>query len=306
MKKQLMSQMETITDFYRNKIGQVPAGLQDGAGHFNVFKLEPYIGKSARPVPYSRRDYFKVMLVRGSGNIHYADKVIPVHKQALTFSNPQIPYKWDSTEKIISGVFCVFNHAFFLNYGNILQYNVFQPGGTHIFELSDEQYEEISKVYTRIFTEIESDYTYKYDVLRNLMLQIVHVAMKMSPSANALSRPANASARIASLFLELLERQFPIDDEHRQIRLRTPSDFARQLTVHVNHLNRAVKAVTHKTTSSLIAERLVREAGILLRQSNWNVSEIAWALGFSETTHFNNFFKKHVQMTPLKYKNSGY
>lgn len=128
MKKQLMSQMETITDFYRNKIGQVPAGLHDGAGHFNVFKLEPYIGKSARPVPYSRRDYFKVMLVRGSGNIHYADKVIPVHKQALTFSNPQIPYKWDTTEHISSGVFCVFNHAFFLNYGNILQYNVFQPG----------------------------------------------------------------------------------------------------------------------------------------------------------------------------------
>ncbi|MFM8485470.1 MAG: helix-turn-helix domain-containing protein, partial [Bacteroidota bacterium] len=66
-----------------------------------------------------------------------------------------------------------------------------------------------------------------------------------------------------------------------------------------------VKAVTHKTTSTLIAERLVREAGILLRQSNWNVAEIAWALGFSETTHFNNFFKKHVQVSPLRYKNSG-
>ena len=58
----MASQPETITDFYRNKIGHVPAGLQDGVGHFNVFKLEPFIGKSARPVPYSRRDYFKVML----------------------------------------------------------------------------------------------------------------------------------------------------------------------------------------------------------------------------------------------------
>jgi hypothetical protein len=127
-------------------LGIYPEGLQDGAGHFNVFKLEPYIGKSARPVPYSRRDYFKVMLVRGSGNIHYADKVIPVHKQALTFSNPQIPYKWDSTEHISSGVFCVFNHSFFLNYGNIMQYDVFQPGGTHVFELTDAQYDEVSAV----------------------------------------------------------------------------------------------------------------------------------------------------------------
>jgi len=300
-----MSQPETITDFYRNKIGHVPAGLQDGVGHFNVFKLEPFIGKSARPVPYSRRDYFKVMLVKGAGNIHYANKVIPVHRQALTFSNPQIPYKWDTTEHISSGVFCVFNHAFFLNYGNILQYDVFQPGGTHIFELSDEHYDVISKVYSRMFAEIESDYTYKYDVLRNLMIEVVHTALKMNPSAGSPSRPVNASARISSLFLELLERQFPVDDEHRHIQLRTPSDFARQLSVHVNHLNRAVKAVMQKTTSELIAERLVRESVILLRHSNWSVSEIAWALGFSETTHFNNFFKKHVQMSPLKYKNSG-
>jgi AraC family transcriptional activator of pobA len=300
-----MSQPETITDFYRNKIGHVPAGLQDGVGHFNVFKLEPYIGKSARPVPYSRRDYFKVMLVKGAGNIHYANKVIPVHRQALTFSNPQIPYKWDTTEHIRSGVFCVFNHAFFLNYGNILQYDVFQPGGTHVFELSDEHYDVISKVYSRMFAEIESDYTYKYDVLRNLMLEVVHTALKMNPSAGLPLRPVNASARISSLFLELLERQFPVDDEHRHIELRTPSDFARQLSVHVDHLNRAVKAVMQKTTSELIAERLVRESVILLRHSNWSVSEIAWALGFSETTHFNNFFKKHVLMSPLKYKNSG-
>ncbi|MEY4204947.1 MAG: hypothetical protein RL013_2651 [Bacteroidota bacterium] len=300
-----MSQPETITDFYRNKIGHVPAGLQDGVGHFNVFKLEPFIGKSARPVPYSRRDYFKVMLVKGAGNIHYANKVIPVHRQALTFSNPQIPYKWDTTEHISSGVFCVFNHAFFLNYGNILQYDVFQPGGTHIFELSDEHYDVISKVYSRMFAEIESDYTYKYDVLRNLMLEVVHTALKMNPSAGLPLRPVNASARISSLFLELLERQFPVDDEHRHIELRTPSDFARQLSVHVNHLNRAVKAVMQKTTSEIIAERLVRESVILLRHSNWSVSEIAWALGFSETTHFNNFFKKHVLMSPLKYKNSG-
>lgn len=300
-----MSQPETITDFYRNKIGHVPAGLQDGVGHFNVFKLEPFIGKSARPVPYSRRDYFKVMLVKGAGNIHYANKVIPVHRQALTFSNPQIPYKWDTTEHISSGVFCVFNHAFFLNYGNILQYDVFQPGGTHVFELSDEHYDVISKVYSRMFAEIESDYTYKYDVLRNLMLEVVHTALKMNPSAGLPLRPVNASARISSLFLELLERQFPVDDEHRHIELRTPSDFARQLSVHVNHLNRAVKAVMQKTTSEIIAERLVRESVILLRHSNWSVSEIAWALGFSETTHFNNFFKKHVLMSPLKYKNSG-
>ncbi|MEN9416251.1 MAG: hypothetical protein RLZ62_2555 [Bacteroidota bacterium] len=297
-----MNRIETIADFYQNKIGFLPDDLQTGAGHFNVFRLEPYIGKSSRPIPYSRRDYFKIMLVRGSGHIHYADRIIPVKKQALTFSNPLIPYKWDSTEQISEGVFCVFNYAFFLNYANITQYAVFQPGGTHVFELSDEQFEKINAIYLQMFDEIESDYMYKYDVLRNRVLELVHTALKMNPSAGMLPRPANASARIASLFLELLERQFPLDDAHRRIQLRAPSDFAGQLSVHVNHLNRAVKGVTQKTTSALIAERLVMESCILLRQSNWNVSEVAWSLGFAEATHFNNFFRKHVRMAPLQYK----
>jgi AraC family transcriptional regulator, transcriptional activator of pobA len=68
-------------------------------------------------------------------------------------------------------------------------------------------------------------------------------------------------------------------------------------------LNRAIKETTQKTTSQLIAERLVQEARILLKHSAWNVSEIAYALGFTEVTHFDNFFKKHAQLSPLKFRN---
>jgi AraC-like DNA-binding protein len=105
------------------------------------------------------------------------------------------------------------------------------------------------------------------------------------------------------LFYELLERQFPVDDNHKQINLRSASEFASQLNVHVNHLNRAVKETTQKTTSQIIADRILQESKILLKHSNWSVTEIAYALGFTEVTHFNNFFKKHIQTSPLKYRN---
>ncbi len=104
--------------------------------------------------------------------------------------------------------------------------------------------------------------------------------------------------------MELLERQFPIDDNHQKINLRSASEFAGQLNVHVNHLNRAVKETTQKTTSRIIAERILQESKILLKHSNWGVAELAYALGFTEVTHFNNFFKKHVQLSPLKFRNT--
>jgi len=123
------------------------------------------------------------------------------------------------------------------------------------------------------------------------------------PCAKFEKLPMNASQRISNLFVELLERQFPIDENHKELNLRSASDFAKQLNVHVNHLNRAVKESLEKTTSQIIAERIVRESKILLKHSAWNVSEIAYALGFTETTHFNNFFKKHVELSPLRFRN---
>jgi AraC-like DNA-binding protein len=298
-----MEKIETIEDFYKRKFGWMPDNVRNEIGHFNVFRLEPFVGEKASPVPYKRRDFFKIMLVVGSSRVHYADKIIEVQKQALSFSNPLIPYKWEHTEKISSGVFCIFNQHFFHQFGNLNQYEVFQPGGTHIFELSDDQVIRISGIFERMFEEIASEYIHKYDVLRNLVFELLHFAMKSQPETKHYKQEINASKRISMLFLELLERQFPVDENHQKVSLRSASDFAGQLNIHVNHLNRAVKETTMKTTSMIIAERILQEAKILLKHSSWSVSDIAYALGFTEVTHFNNFFKKHVNLSPLKFRN---
>ncbi len=299
-----MGQVETLEEFYKRKFDWIPERIRNGIGHFNVFKLDPYVGKAAEPVPYKKRDFYKVMLVVGSGTVHYADQVVQVQKMALSFSNPQIPYKWEHTDQIREGFFCIFNKNFFHQYADLNQYAVFQPGGQHIFELTDKQAKTVSEVFQRMFTEIASEYLHKYDVLRGLVLELIHFALKMQPSAAIEKQPINAAQRISTLFMELLERQFPIDENHQSVDLRSASDFARQLNVHVNHLNRAVKATTDKTTTQLIAERILQEAKILLKHSQWNVSDIAFALGFTELTHFNNFFKKHMQTSPLKFRNN--
>lgn len=298
-----MRKVETIEEFYKRKFNWVPDNLNNGIGHFNVFKLDPYVGVNAKPVPYARRDFFKISLTVGNGKVHFADKFYEVQKQAMTFSNPQIPYKWEHTDNIANGFFCIFDQQFFHQFGNLNQYSVYQPEGTRLFELRDEQRKLVEAVFQRMFEEINSDYIHKYDVLRTLVLELIHFALKMQPTAKCDKQPVNASQRISTLFLELLERQFPIDENHKSTSLRSASDFAAQLNVHVNHLNRAVKESTDKTTSQIIAERILQEAKILLKHSPWNVSEIAFALGFTETTHFNNFFKKHVQISPLKFRN---
>ncbi|MDO8966695.1 MAG: helix-turn-helix domain-containing protein [Algoriphagus sp.] len=72
----------------------------------------------------------------------------------------------------------------------------------------------------------------------------------------------------------------------------------------MNHLNRAVKYVSGKTTSFMIKDRILQESKRLLAISMWNISEIAFALGFGEGTHFNFFFKKHTKMNPTQFRTS--
>ncbi|MHA7128963.1 helix-turn-helix domain-containing protein [Algoriphagus namhaensis] len=297
-----MEGKETLEEFYKRKFNWIPDSLKSDFGHFNIFKVDPYLEGKLKTVPYRRRDFYKIMLVKGAARVHYADRVYEVKKQALSFSNPMVPYKWDHLGPETTGVYCLFNPRFFSNFGQIQQYEIFQPQGIHVFEIDDQESEQITGIFEQMQIELNSEYKYKYDRLRNLAFELMHFGMKLQPADLQITQHGNASLRIASIFLELLERQFPIDESHMNIQLRSPSDFAQQLNIHVNHLNRAVKEMTGKTTSQFVADRILQESKLLLKQTNWNVSEIAYALGFTEVPHFNNFFKKHTDSSPTHYR----
>ncbi len=82
--------------------------------HFNVFKLDDFVGSNSKPIPYSRKDFFKISLIIGRNKVFYGDKVIEIKKQALLFANLQIPYNWEAIDGCQTGFFCVFTSAFFI------------------------------------------------------------------------------------------------------------------------------------------------------------------------------------------------
>jgi helix-turn-helix protein len=70
----------------------------------------------------------------------------------------------------------------------------------------------------------------------------------------------------------------------------------------VEYLNKVLKEATGSTTSELISRRLIEEARILLKQTNWSVAEIAYTLGFDEVSHFSAYFKKQTSVAPLTFR----
>ena len=308
--------METISvdDFYQqinpgsepDVRSLLPTGITKEIGHFNVFNVADLIPRlSEKPVmPYNRRAYYKISLISGRNRAEYADKVIDIEANALLFATPKVPYHWLPQDMNQSGYFCIFTDEFLVQAksGVVLsELPIFKPGGYPIFQLRDEDTHELSTIFKKMQKEIASDYVYKYDLLRNYVLELIHYGQKLQP-LTALHPTHSASARVSSLFIELLERQFPIESPRQQLQLRTARDYADRLAIHVNHLNKVLKENTGQTTTTVIGRRIVQEAKILLKQTDWHVSEIGYCLGFDEVAHFSNFFRKQTSFSPVAFR----
>ncbi len=294
---------ETLEEFYQHKLKWLPETIGQQIGHFNVFRLEDCWQNGQSTVQYPRRSYYKVTLIRGRHRYHYGDKSIEVSGATLLFFNPAIPYHFEPLSDDATGFFCIFTDAFISERmkGHLGALPMFAPGGKPAYALGRKEEGEAVTVFRKMLAEIDSAYSLKYDLLRNYTFELIHLALKLEPEEMLYQHP-NADARITSVFTELLERQFPIETPAQRFTLRSAKDFAGRLSVHVNHLNRAVKATTGKTTTQHIAERLAAEAAALLKHTDWNVSEIAYSLGFEEPAHFSHFFKKHTATTPSAFR----
>ena len=59
---------------------------------------------------------------------------------------------------------------------------------------------KMESVFQKMFEEIKSDYVHKYDVIRNLVFELLHFAMKIQPETKFDKQQINASQRISTLF----------------------------------------------------------------------------------------------------------
>lgn len=291
-----------IEDFYRSLKGNVYDNLIS-IGHFDIIKVEDLRTDQGKSADYLRRSYYKVSLVYGHSKIHYPDQSFEINGAALVFTNPQIPYKWERISQDQRGYVCIFTRDFLSGLGNPDDFVVYKPGDCGVIPLDDDLAGKFENTFIEMSEELEGTYRLKYDLLKYRLMEILHQGQKHAPHSAQLLIGSNANERISFLFLELLEQQFPIENSTVKVLHSSPGEFADQLHIHVNHLNKALKEITGRSTSALINDRFMLEAKNLLKGTRWAVSKIAWVLGFEEPNHFSTFFKRHQGIKPNEFRN---
>ena len=279
----------------------LPGGIQREVGHFNVFDLADFWETTRlRPdTSYPCRSFYKISLLSSHSRAEYTDQTIEIEPDALIFSTPKVSFQWRPAEEQ-QGQFCLFTAEFLLPVlGGMTpeELPLFRADGYLVFQLTPAETARATAIFVRMREELASDYAHKYDLLRAYVLELLHLGQKRQP-ATALHPAHSAAARLASRFVELLERQFPLTTPQQRVPLRTAKAFADHLAVHVNHLNKVLKDGTGRTTTDLIGGRLAQEAKVLLRQTDWTLWEIADSLGFVDVAHFSHFFRRYAAASP--------
>ena len=74
------------------------------------------------------------------------------------------------------------------------------------------------------------------------------------------------------------------------------------MAITADHLNKCVKTTLGKTAQELMADMIILEAKVLLKQTPLSVSEIAFKFSETNPSDFTRFFKAKTGMTPKEYR----
>ena len=269
-------------------------------GQFRIATLE---GGYCQQAAFNRRDFYKISLVlAGCSRLVHEGREVLLTQPALVFTSPANAYCWEHTGGEPAGYFCLFDYQFLQAPwpgGHQPAHCPFRAGTSPVQFPTEEQLGYLTQLFARMRQEAEAAYVHQRALLRSQVEVLFHEAAKMQLASSPAPPPPTAAHRITQAFLHLLDAQFPVGLPQPPLRYKKAGDYASHLAVHVNHLNAAVQEVTGKPTTRHITERLLAEATALLLHTDWSVADIAYCLGFSYVTYFDNFFKKQTGTTPL-------
>lgn len=170
--------------------------------------------------------------------------------------------------------------------------------GLQCFSLSEEEAEEVKGIIHKINTEVKDRKPDTGAAIR-LYLQLILIIASRRYAIKIISSEllTNKSTIIFTRFLKLVSEHF--------LSVHKVADYAKMLHVSADHLNRIIKANSDKTAHELIDDMILMEARARLMHTSLSVAEIAYALNFTDPSHFIKFFKKLSDCTPLQYRNKS-
>ncbi len=222
---------------------------------------------------------------------------------SMSFIKPRQVVKFDNLEFEEDG-FMIYFHEDFLNghllHSEIKKYAYFEYEANEALHLSPKEEQVIWDLYHKIETEY---YNNQDEYSRGIMLGHIDSILKYSQRyyKRQFVDRTDVSGKAVSRFNNALETYFEKGflQEKGLPSVKSMSD---RLNLSPRYLSDLLKQETGKTAIELIHIFLISEAKNLLKGSDNNITETAYALGFDNPPYFSRVFKKEVGISPHEFK----
>ncbi len=134
----------------------------------------------------------------------------------------------------------------------------------------------------------------QYQMLHNMLHVFLLQAEREMRKQGAKELRPSSNLDYILLFKEILEKNF-----HKE---KSVKKYASELNISEKQLHKATTTLLGSTPKQIIDERILLEAKRLLVHSTQSIKEIAYELGYDEPTNFIKYFRKHIESTPLEFR----
>ena len=269
--------------------------VEDGFGLYSCVNLQDEIG------PLKSDFYRFALCLNGSIDVQIGLETFRHQRNTIHFNIPNRVFMFRNRSDDLEAYYLIFTPAFvddILSEDELkTHYPFFDYLQIPFFNLLDEEARQINTLLISISDEIKANLPDRGRSIK-LLLNLVFIAAKRSYLRQKIAPEVAASrtSLMVSRFKKLVGQHF--------ISQRTVKDYADKLAVSVSHLHKLVKLETGKSPGELIDTMLIMEIKALLRYSDLTVSEIAYQLSFTDTSHIAKFFKKYTGLTPSEYRHT--
>jgi len=168
-----------------------------------------------------------------------------------------------------------------------------------------EIYEQFERLYLQMHQEYNSHSPFRKKITASLFFALLlkykeHFGTNYNPIYEG-----NRGSEIVNRFRKDLERHFKGISAGTAEHMFRLQDYADAQNLHPNYLSSVIKSKTGKSIRTWIAEKTINQAKSLLRNTAIPIKELAYRLGFTDSAHFSNYFKKQADSSPLSYRKGG-
>lgn len=256
------------------------------------FKIIHHAPINMPEIPQAHKhDFYMILVIDKGKGTHTIDfKEHQVKDKMIFFLAPGQAHQWH-LDPGTTGFQLMFSAKFLLP-GN-QRFPFFNLTADPVFHLNEWQYLELTQELQAMKKEADHAGELSIELLQS-RLQVVMLLLKRWYTVLLQEQEFTPDNRIINNFLSLLETHYTTNSE--------VSFYASELSVTPNYLNQVCRKKSGITAGDYIRDRILLEAKRLLTLTHLDIKEIAYTLGFNDTSYFSRFFRKYTDVSPQEFR----